>query len=263
MNDLPQLSRPVQEWAKGSMAARRAMEGGRFERLLLADWKSLVFLHFEVDPGLLQAEIPFELDLFEGRCFATLVAFRMEGMRLRAGGRVTRWLTAPIASHHFLNLRVYVKHRDETGIFFVREWLDSRAAVALGPMAFGLPYRYATVNYNHGGNAKSGRVAGECGTLEYTAHEDIEEAEECGDALDAFLLERYTAFCTELRPRFFRVWHRPWKVKALKNVEICSETLLANACPAWWPSARYVCGHFSEGAEDVWMGRPHAVSGVN
>jgi len=243
------------------MAAQHAMECERFENLLLADWKSLVFLHFEVDPDLLQPEIPFELDLFEGRCFATLVAFRMERMRPRIGGRATRWLTAPIANHHFLNLRVYVKHRAETGIFFVREWLDNRAAVALGPLVFGLPYRFATVNYDHGGDLKHGRVQNDYGGLEYTGGAICEEQEaECGEPLDVFLLERYTAFCAELKPRFFRVWHRPWKIRGLRNVEICEDALLGNACPTWWPSARFVCGHFSEGVSDVWMGRPHAVS---
>lgn len=263
MNSIAPEDSHVPKRDTANSAAREAMEGRRFENLLLADWKSFAFLHFEVDPHLLQPEIPFALDLFEGRCFVSLVAFRMENMRFQRGGPATSWLTAPIANHHFLNLRTYVTHRGESGIFFVREWLDNRAAVSIGPWAFGLPYQFAAIDYDHSRPGKTGQVANAKGTFQYSGDTDpIEQDRGCGNPLDRFLLERYTAFCAERIPRFFRVWHEPWLIRKIRDVRIQHATLLELAFPRWWPRALFTCGHFSEGVETVRMGRPHLTSSL-
>src|SRR5581483_402315 len=80
------------ETALPSLAARERMLGVRGEPLLYADWLRVVFVHFEVEAGVLQRAVPFELDLFEGRAFVSLVAFTMRGMRPRIGGKLGAWL---------------------------------------------------------------------------------------------------------------------------------------------------------------------------
>jgi hypothetical protein len=42
-----------------------------------------------------------------------------------------------------------VKHGAERGIYFITEWLSNRLSVALGPSLYGLPYRFAKLNYRH------------------------------------------------------------------------------------------------------------------
>ena len=140
------------------MAAAEIKE--RVRPLFLADWDRALFLHFEVDIEELRRRVPFELDLFEDRsAIVTLVAFTMRGMRMWRGGRWTRWMTSPIATHSFLNLRTYVRGRDrEPGIYFMREWLNSRLAVLLGPITFGLPYRLGSIDYHH--DFESGNISG-------------------------------------------------------------------------------------------------------
>src|SRR5437867_8231848 len=59
-----------------------------FAPLLYADWMRAVFMHFEVEPELLQRQVPFALDLWQGRAFVSLVAFTMERLRPRIGGRL-------------------------------------------------------------------------------------------------------------------------------------------------------------------------------
>ena len=44
------------------------------EPLFLAAWDRAVFIHYEADPSLLQRQIPFELDLPDGRTFVSIVA---------------------------------------------------------------------------------------------------------------------------------------------------------------------------------------------
>ena len=123
----------------------------RVRPLFIADWERAVFLHFDVRPEELQRQVPFELDLFEGkRAIVSLVASAMRNMRLRRGGKWTAWITRPVATLSFLNLRTYVRgNNGEPGIFFIREWLNSKLAVKLGAITFGLPYRYAELSFFH------------------------------------------------------------------------------------------------------------------
>jgi uncharacterized protein len=85
------------------------------EPLFFADWLRTLMIHYEVDAGALQRVVPFELDLRDGRAFVSAVAFTLSGMRPRIASRVTGWLLKPIATHHFLNVRTYVRVNGEIG----------------------------------------------------------------------------------------------------------------------------------------------------
>lgn len=238
------------------------MESRRGERFFLADWLDMIFLHFEVDGDALQRLVPVEIDRFEGRTWVSLVAFTMRGMRFARGGAATRWLTAPIATHRFLNIRTYVRHEGTAGIFFLREWLDNRLAVAIGPATFSLPYRLGTIRYDHsreeGGSARV--EAGE-GSLGWDLGPRGRERIAGPGTLESFLLERYVAFAAGGGcPRFFRVWHRPWR---FGDVEIAwrGKSLLENTFPGLFADSALAGAHGSEGVRDVWMGRPHRVAG--
>src|SRR5438093_912692 len=82
-----------------------------FEPLFLGDWVDAVFIHYEVDAKVLQTEVPFELDLWEGRAFVSLVAFTMRRLRPRSGGRLAEALFKPLACTGYLNVRTYTRHR--------------------------------------------------------------------------------------------------------------------------------------------------------
>ena len=112
-----------------SDAARRRMLAVRGEPLFYADWLRAVFIHFPPPPpgggGEVDADINIcsgrrrlNWDLRDGQAFVSLVAFTMRGMRPRIGGRLGALLFKPIATHEFLNVRTYVKHRGETGHLF-------------------------------------------------------------------------------------------------------------------------------------------------
>lgn len=234
------------------------MEGRFAETALLADWVDMVFIHFEVDRDLLQEAVPFPLDTYEGKAYVSLVAFTMNRMRPALGGKATEWMTRPIASHQFLNLRTYVNHRGRTGIFFMKEWLNEKLAVALGPKTFGLPYHYADVDYLKDDTHCAGRVVGEDGELAFDGEKNPELAPATAGTLKAFFLERYTAFTAAGRkPQFFRVWHQPWKVGEVDDFALRSETLLGSLREKWTDTARLVGAQWSHGVHGVWMGRPH------
>jgi len=248
------LTRPDSE------TARKEIEAHPFEVPFIADWVDAVFLHYEVDPEALAEAIPFPLDTHEGKAYLSLVAFTMRAMRPKWGGKATRWLTAPIATHQFLNLRTYVKHRGHYGIYFMKEWLNRPLAVKLGPLTFGLPYHSAEICYEHCGNEVCGTVAAENQALQYRGKRAGTPAPAETGTRDAFLLERYTAFTDAGRhPKFFRISHEPWEVQPLAALEVVSDDLIKNEAHPWSDSARLIGGHFSPGVEGVLMGRPHPV----
>src|SRR3974377_1122534 len=102
-----------------------------------------------MDPPRLEPFIPFELDTWEGEAFVSLVAFTQSNLRPRWGGRIARWLSAPLGTHEFLHLRTYVPAGpdQQPGIHFISEWIPNRLAVHVGPAMYGLPSRLGRLDY--------------------------------------------------------------------------------------------------------------------
>jgi uncharacterized protein YqjF (DUF2071 family) len=235
------------------------------EPLFLADWERVVFIHYEVNAAALRKEVPFEIDMWQGRALVSLVAFTMRDMRPRRGGRLAAWPFKAIATHPFLNVRTYVKHGDERGIYFMTEWLPNRLSVLLGPLIYGLPYRFARINYQHAHEQGylAGRIeaTGAGGSLAYHAQLSSSASfTACPvDSPDEFLLERYTAFTAGGRTRrFFRIWHPPWWQMPVQ-VLVTADSLLTKVWP-WFKDARPVGANYSPGFRDVWMGRAFCVN---
>lgn len=249
-----------------SEAARRRLLSVRGEPLFLADWLRLVFIHYEVPAQELQPDVPFELDLFDGKAYVSLVAFAMRRMHPRVGGRFAAWLLKPIASNNYLNVRTYVRHRNEPGIYFITEWMNNPLSVWLGPWTFGLPYRFGKLDYQHAheAGALDGLVREYRHGQSLTYHAQLRENRftTCSKGtLDEFLLERYTAFtCHGTKRRFFRVWHPPWPQTQI-SVSVTESRLLTQNWP-WFARARLVSGNYSHGAYDIWMGRPHSAENL-
>jgi uncharacterized protein len=243
-----------------SEAARRRMLALPGEPMFYARWDRAVFIHYAADAATLQRDVPFELDLRDGRAFVSIVAFTLARMRPRIGGRLGEWLFRPIATHEFLNVRTYVRHRGEPGIYFLAEWLSNPLSVHLGPRTFGLPYKFGRLLYDHArvhGDIR-GTVEAREGRLTYqgdVADNSLVPSEP--GSLTEFMLERYTAFTHQRkRARFFRVWHLPWE-QTSAEIEVTADTLMAST-GLWWETAESIGANYSPGA-DVWMGRPHRI----
>jgi len=236
------------------------------EPLFIADWDRALMIHYQVDPDDLQQAVPFDLDLIDGQAYVSLVAFSLRRMRPRFGGKAFEWLLRPIATHHFLNVRAYVRCRGESGIYFMTEWLANRLSVHLGPIAFGLPYRYGAIEYahDHENGSLKGRVVDLSGhAFDYRAELDQSLApSECtSGSLAQMLMERYTAF-THGRgtPRFFRVWHQPWKQQPA-SIRVLNQSLL-EANWDFFRGAKPIAANYSPGLRNVWMGWPHKTSKI-
>ena len=255
------ISTLAEETNNLSEAGKRRLLAKAGEPLFLARWDRTVFIHYETDGALLQRQIPFELELRDGRAFVSIVAFTLLRMRPRISGRFGEWLFKPIATHEFLNVRTYVRCGGEPGIFFLAEWLSNPLSVRLGPRTFGLPYKFGRLTYDHARFAGEirGNVEAREGRLSYQGNiAPSRFAPSEAGSLTEFMLERYTAFTlNRKRRRLFRIWHEPWQQMPVE-IQVTADDLLASTGD-WWTSAEHIGANYSPGVE-VWMGRPHRMA---
>ena len=230
--------------------------------MLVADWTDAVFVHFALDPSVLQPHVPFELDLHEGKAYVSLVAFTQQRLRPRVGGRLSAALSAPLATHHFLNVRTYVRVGGRRGIYFLCEWIPNRLAALLGPTLYNLPYRLARLNYAR--HPERGFARHEIGAGEKLVFDTSWDV--AGPlrpvrpgTLDEFLLERYLAFTWHRgTARCFRVWHDPWpQCRARAEMR---EIGLLNRTPLSDRSCVPTCAHYSPGVRNVALSQPTRIS---
>src|SRR5688572_14478242 len=103
------------------------------------NWRELLFVHWTFEPEIMRKLVPdvLELDLWEGRAYVGLVPFAMEDVRPAFSPRVL--------GMDFLetNLRTYVVHNGEPGVWFFSLEAASRLAVKAARMMWGLPYFHA------------------------------------------------------------------------------------------------------------------------
>ena len=113
-------------------------------------WQSLTFLHWPVDPAVVQGWLPPGLTVhtFDGGTWLGVVPFVMADVRVPPLPALGAWSTFPE-----LNVRVYVRDRSgRAGIWFCGLWATRRAFVA-ATRAAGLPYHPAHADVSTGGPA--------------------------------------------------------------------------------------------------------------
>jgi len=227
--------------------------------LFRCSWDHAVFLHYRVEPKFLQPQIPFDLDLFDGQAYVSLVAFTVRNMRLSHPH--LKFITQPLHTHAFLNVRTYVRVGQMRGIYFLAEWLNNRLATVLGPVLYGLPYRFGKLNYSHNAGNICGQVLGGKGALRYSASPTASPTYEPATpgTLDDFLLERYIALTKHGSfRRLFHVSHDPWP-QVYIDARIESDSLL-EMTGSWFSHAQFTSANFSPGVSSVQMGWPQRLS---
>lgn len=190
-------------------------------------WRELLFVHWSVPLEAVRPLVPaeLELDAYEGRAWIGAVPFRMEQIR-------PSWLPRAMALDFLeLNLRTYVHHRGEPGVWFfsleASSWLAVRAARA----GWSLPYWHARMRTERAGD----RIVFASDRRGGAARFDVEY--EVGAALGAsapgtfehFLLERYYLFAHHRRRVLKGQVHHPPYPAHRARVDRLSQTLTAAA----------------------------------
>jgi uncharacterized protein len=205
-------------------------------------WMDLLFCHWSVSIDKLRRLVPtdLEIDTFNGQAYVGLVPFKMREI---CPWWLPRWMGF---NFYETNVRTYVKHNDEPGVYFFSLDASSRLAVLAARWGWNLPYYFARMTAsNHEGKLSytSRRPASnfECNVL-FEPARFLGPSEE--GTLEHFLLERYVLF-TELRGRILRgqVHHQPYEVYEA-NVLHLEDSLLAAAgieVQSQRPSVNHYC----------------------
>lgn len=129
-----------------------------FRWIMRQTWHDLLFMHWRVPAESLRPLIPppLEPDLFDGAAWVGVVPFWMSGIRIRA--------LPPIpTAHRFaeLNVRTYVRHGDQSGVWFLSLDAASRLAVEVARAWYRLPYYHARMEVSHDGTVGNPRPGGD------------------------------------------------------------------------------------------------------
>jgi len=253
------------ETGSQSDLAKSRMGCSKGDPFLFADWEEVMFLHFVVAPEVLQPLVPaaLELDLFQGNACLTLVALTMRDFRPCCPGSAA-CLLRPLSQQRFLNLRTYVRLGNEPGALFLRGWLSRPWRAPLPSELFGLPYTFASMEFDH--RAEAGKFHGLVteGTKRFayaaTAAPGITPSRCAPHSLAEFAMERYSGFFSRKHEaRVFRTWHPSWMQMPM-DASIEDDSLITSKFP-WFKKATLTSANFAAGFEHVWLGRAHKLTG--
>jgi uncharacterized protein YqjF (DUF2071 family) len=109
----------------------------RTPHFLTAQWQDLVMVNYTIKPEILQPFLPrgTALELHEGLCFISLVAFRFNNTKLF--GAIPSY---PCASFDEVNLRYYIIRDNKRAVAFVKEIVPSRLIAYTAQLLYNEPY---------------------------------------------------------------------------------------------------------------------------
>ena len=210
------------------------------------NWRSFLFLHWEVPVDQLRACVPdsLSLDLYEGKALMGVVPFVMRDIR-------PHWWPA-FAAINFLetNVRTYVHCGGEPGVYFMSLDANSHLGVWGGRMGWGLPYHFAKMKFTAGEHQHMYQVQRARQPATFPTRYQI--GDPLGpsqlDTLQHFLLERYLLFVE----RQGQVWrgqghHRPYPVQKVEVTEVSDSLIQAAGIEPI--DADPVCAHYSPGVD--------------
>lgn len=193
---------------------------------LTAEWRKLAMVNYEIDPSLLSEFIPFgtELDLWEGKCYVSLIGFMFLNTRL-LGFKI------PFHSDfEEVNLRFYVKRFEndnwKRGVVFIKEIVPKPALSWVANTVY--KENYESLPMAHHWSTKDEKLTVEYkwkksnfwSTLKVIADKNQSEIA-IGSHIE-FITEHYWGYArvNENVTNEYEVTHPKWKKYIVKNYEL-------------------------------------------
>ncbi|MGI8786384.1 MAG: YqjF family protein [Pyrinomonadaceae bacterium] len=191
-------------------------------KFLTAKWQNLIMANYEVAPDLLDDFVPPQttLDLQDGKCFVSLVAFMFLD---------TRVLKIPVPFHvnfEEVNLRFYVKRKTENetrrGVTFIKEIVPRLAIATVARIFYGEPYEAWRMSNSKTENELnySWWKADSTNQIKVAIGENTGVPKE--NSHGEFIIEHYWGYTKRDANRTdeYKVEHPKWELFAVKDYEI-------------------------------------------
>ena len=197
---------------------------------LKARWKNLVFANYIIDPAVLEAYRPAgtEFDLYEGKCFASLVGFMFMDTAIRG-------IKVPLHTNfEEFNLRFYVRFKQgsewKRGVVFVREIVPRIMITQVARILYGEKYYYHRMRNSLSQTENKIRVRYEFLFRNNWNHLQVDVKKQ-GEPLQpltetAFITEHYWGY-TRLKPTVtseYQVSHPSWDIHEVISHDINIDT---------------------------------------
>jgi uncharacterized protein YqjF (DUF2071 family) len=180
-------------------------------------WAGLLFLHWPIDPALIEKRLPpgLHVDTYEGKAWLGVVPFFMQRVR-PTGLPPLPWLSW----FHELNVRTYVFDKEgNPGVWFFSLDCNQPLAVEIARRAFHLPYEHAAMRSSKSagriGYTSQRKSIGAIGA-DYEYDTPIITQAAASGSFEWFLVERYLLFSSNPSGKLFcgRVHHAPYQIAA-------------------------------------------------
>lgn len=222
-------------------------------------WEKLLFLHWEMDPEVIQSTLPSGLyvDNYEGKAYVGIVPFYMRGIRPRGFPAI------PYLSNFLeCNVRTYVHDENGVpGVWFYSLEANRWIACKVGRAAFHLPYFWAAMKSVEGETIRYSLRRRQAGidkvSYSYRLGSDL-QVSEIG-SLEFFLLERYLLYAYEPKDGKIitcRVHHDPYRFCMQERTGWSSMPCSWNGLSLLSDDAVHAC--FADSVSvDVFAPKPH------
>lgn len=196
------------------------------KNFLTAEWRKLIMANYEVSPDLLKKYLPYktELDLWNGKCYVSMVGFRFLNTRLRG---------IPVPFHvnfEEVNLRFYVKYTETSGevkrgAVFIKEIVPKPAIAFMANKLYKEHYVTMAMKHECKATEESWNVTylwkkGDWHFLKVQADKIAEHIKPGSE--EEFITEHYWGYTrkSDLETWEYRVNHPKWKIYKLKEYKV-------------------------------------------
>lgn len=193
---------------------------------LKAEWRKLAMANYEVDPSVLSAYVPFgtELDLWNGRCYLSLVGFLFKNTKLLG-------IKIPFHTNfEEVNLRFYVTRtvngETKRGVVFIKEIVPKPALSFVANTVYKenyetMPMRYSWDENNDQRNVEyAWKKNGKWNSLKVRA--EIEPCTMTQGSEEEFITEHYWGYAKagEHATNEYEVTHPRWEHYPVRDYEL-------------------------------------------
>ena len=195
------------------------------QNFLTAEWRKLLMINYEVPQDVLLPYLPphTELDLFNGKCYVSLIGFMFMNVRVKG-------MSFPFHKNfEEVNLRFYVKYNDngewKRGVVFIKEIVPRFAITAIARLLYG--EKYETRPMSHSWKIIENEIAVKYNwkkngwhSLSATADNTPVEIEK--NSIEEFISEHYWGYSkiNEHATTEYGVEHPRWDLYPIKQQEV-------------------------------------------